>query len=256
MPNKKLQELRDKIGTQTENVGDTKIAVDVSAEPETVVVPETGDTVEQRPVEELVTDVDVELPPNLQEVELPPEIDPDVNEDLRDALMTPDQVKTAIGAIVREFTAKLATVEGNFEKLRLSIEMQDKKSKVGKPKPSGIEITAISHGPVDHQDRLVKLHIDKTTGKEVLFANNKPEIRSLRRSQGWEPVLDEKGDEVRYIDGVMMTMDPGKFQEEIRKPKEIKKALRRKSISKRFHERGKDMNVETFGDITYDEGKD
>lgn len=169
--------------------------------------------------------------------------------------LTPDQLNKALKAIVEDYTTKMATAENKIEELKLTLEMHGAKDELGKPTKSKVEIVAVRHGPMDHQQALVDLHQAKLVGKSARFVNNRPDIRSLRRSQGYEPILDKDGNEVRYIDGVLMAMPEKRFEKEIREPKKRLKEFRRKAIARKFHERGKQMGVETYGDITYDKGE-
>jgi len=169
--------------------------------------------------------------------------------------LAPDQLNKALKAIVEDYTAKMATAENKIEELKLTLEMQGAKDELGKPTRSKVEVVAVMHGPMDHQAALVNLHQEKLKGKVARFVNNRPDIRSLRRSQGFDPILDKDGNEVRYIDGVLMAMPEKRHEKEIRGPKKRLKEFRRKAISRKFHERGKQLGVETYGDITYDKGE-
>jgi hypothetical protein len=169
--------------------------------------------------------------------------------------LTPEQLNKALKAIVEDYTAKMATAENKIEELKLTLEMQGAKTELGKPTKSKVEVVAVMHGPMDHQAALVDLHQKKLEGKSPRFVNNRPDIRSLRRSQGYEPILDKDGNEVRYIDGVLMAMPEERFEKEMRGPKKRLREFRRKAIARKFHERGKQHGVETYGDITYDKGE-
>jgi len=168
--------------------------------------------------------------------------------------LTPKELNKALKAIVEDYTAKMATAENKIEELKLTLEMHGAKDELGKPEKSKVELVAVTHGPMDHQAALVELHQEKLKGKVPRFVNNRPDIRSLRRAQGYDPILDKDGIEVRYIDGVLMAMPEKRHEKEIREPKKRLREFRRKAIARKFHERGKALGVDTYGDITYDKG--
>ena len=168
--------------------------------------------------------------------------------------ITKGQLESALQTIVADYSQKMVQADNKIEQLKLTLEMQERKDGVKNPIRSRIKVTAVDHGPPDHQSSLVKLYQKQLKGKYYRFANNRPDIRSLRRAQGYEPILDDKGHEVRYIDGVLMAMPRERHKDTIVQPREEKKKFRRGEIARRFHDEGQKQRIETFGDITYDEG--
>lgn len=180
----------------------------------------------------------------------------DSGQDLQDVIkMSKKELDGVIQGIVKRYDEQLAAAMDMNEKLKLTLAMQSEKLEaVGKMTASRakLKVLNVDHGPPDHQQSLVKLHEDKLKGKAHRFVNTRADLRSLRRAQGYDPVLDGEGNEVRYMDGVLMTMSQEKFDRTIKAPKDARKAFRREGIVERFKETGQKHGVETYGDITYD----
>lgn len=200
----------------------------------------------QKEIEELDNDTDEE-----QEA-----IEKKVEGSREDVLISKREVEDIVKGLVAHYEKRIAETDDRVKQMQLTLEMQEMKSNVGKMKGSGIEVLAVFHPPVDHQKLAADPHRERPDlqGHVLRFCNNKPDIRSLRRSQGWNPVLDADSNEVRYMDGVLMSMEKNKYQKTWLKPKKDKKTFREhaREISERFHNRGKELGVETYGDITYD----
>lgn len=159
--------------------------------------------------------------------------------------------------VVKAYDVKIEAATDRVDKLALIIEMQEKKANVGAPKKPGIRVSKRSHNVPDHQSILVEANKDKLKGKVGRFVNTRSNMRSLRRYQGYEPIIGGDGEEVRYMDGVLMAMPEKRHEEEIQKPREERKRFRAESIGAKFKEDAAKAGVEVIGDgITYDDEYD
>lgn len=108
---------------------------------------------------------------------------------------------------------------------------------------------------IDRSQEIVDQYAGKNPSMKYRMCNVNPDVQALRRNQGWEPVLDEKGGFIRNGDLLLMSMDKQKFRESVQKPKETKRALRRAavaSIQEQFASVGDQAGVETYGKIKFD----
>lgn len=108
--------------------------------------------------------------------------------------------------------------------------------------------------PIDMQARIAKEYADQLKGKVPRFVSTNAELRSLRRFQGYEPVRDAEGNEVRYVDGVLMGIPAERYAEEIEKPRQQRKAMAKPDRTEQFFEKVREAGLEPYGDgITYDQ---
>ena len=157
--------------------------------------------------------------------------------------------------VIEELKNKLNEAETSNERLRISLELQEKKAEAKDPsKPSGIEYGP-SFNPANVLDKVGVPYAKKEPDKQFRYISTHPTVYALRRGQGYEPVLDEKGVEVRQGDTVLAKMPKERFNEEIVMPRKETKVLRKEAIETRFHEQGKDLGIKTFGQIIYDTEK-
>jgi len=162
-------------------------------------------------------------------------------------------LEAIIKDIVKAYDVKIQAADNKIDQLALTIEMQEKKAEVVSPKRSSIKVTPRSLNVPDHQSILVDANKDKLKGKIGRFVNNRPDMRSLRRFQGYDPIIGDDGKEVRYMDGVLMGISKERHKEEIQKPREERKQFRAESIGAKFKEDAAKAGVEVIGDgITYD----
>lgn len=172
--------------------------------------------------------------------------------------MSKDQLKETMREVMSEYDKRIEDAESRMEKLQLEYEKKEKQSYMnrrGKESTSRrIQVNQTGPlNPIDHQGRLVEKHKDKLKGKAHRFVTtSNEELLSLRRSQGWEPVHDEDGNEVRFMDGVLMAMPEGRYEKDVQQPKEERKALHRSSIEENFKSQGESQDVQTEGNIQFD----
>lgn len=177
--------------------------------------------------------------------------------------MSKAELDTVLQKVKDEFAEKLDKANDQIEKLKLSYEKDSTVKHIknrGQYADDSITINQLGPlGPKDHQALSIKNAgvEEKLKGKVGRFVNNNPELRSLRRSQGYEPVRDKEGNEVRYMDGVLMAMPKDRYKQEVAEPAKVRKDIHKRAIRGRFEEVAAKHNVEVFGDgIQYDGGNE
>lgn len=175
--------------------------------------------------------------------------------------MSKEELKQLLGEVKKDFAEQIKNTEDRMERMKLSYERDDAVHQIknkGEFADPNLKIQQLGPlGPIDHQQRAIKAAgvEDKLKGKAARFVNTNAELSSLRRSQGYEPVLDKKGNEVRYMDGVLMAMPQDRYDEEIVKPTKIRRDIHKAAIGQDFKETAAKHNVDVFGDgIQYDGG--
>lgn len=185
--------------------------------------------------------------------DVPPQMEENVQEKADLVVTSKIDLEAIIKDIVKAYDVKIEAADNRIDQLALIIEMQQKTKEVTAPKRPGVKVSPRSHNVPDHMSILADANKDKLKGKIGRFVSNRSDMRSLRRFQGYEPVLDENGKEVRYMDGVLMGVQKQRHEEEIRKPREEKKQFRAKSVGARFEEDAAKAGVEVIGEgIEYD----
>lgn len=174
--------------------------------------------------------------------------------------LSKQELDDLIESVRREASEKIAEAVSQVDKLRVKYEQQEAESYLnrrGSPTNSKIVVHPNrDFGPPDGMDLIAKEHSAKLKNKAARFVTGRPEIRSLRRSQGYEPIKDEDGAEVRYMDSVLMAMPERKYQEEIAKPIAERKAVNRRAVVERFKGSAENAGVKVDGDgIKYDVGE-
>lgn len=174
--------------------------------------------------------------------------------------LDPETLKQIVDVVASKFEGQLKEANDRIEELRITLEKKDAEKHLrakgqfadGRVKMVGPRVPKVP----DHQKALVELAAKENDlkGKHLRFVNNDPNIRSLRRAQGYEPVRFKDGGEVRYMDGVLMSMPRARYLEDIDKPKKERMEFNRASIKTQFQERLRGYGIEAEGDITYDSG--
>lgn len=171
--------------------------------------------------------------------------------------MSKEQLDKLIEDIRAEASAKIEEAVSQVDKLKVKYEQQEAESYVKRQGAESIEVRPNrDFGPPDRLDLIANEHGGKLKGKASRFVTDRPEIRSLRRSQGYEPVRDEDGAEVRYMDSVLMAMPERKYREEIAKPIADRRQINRRAVVDRFKGSAERSGVKVEGDgIKYDTGE-
>lgn len=168
---------------------------------------------------------------------------------------TADEIEKLKASIVEETTTKIMESPDFRERLRLQLEQSsamrsiDIRDRVADP--ALIVMQSGPLGPIDHQEAAVApFKTDKSMKYRVI--NHRDEtLNAVRRYQGWEPVRDKDGHEVRFMDGTLASMKIAKYDETIGAQTRAKKMLRRQSAeleTERFKETAQSKGFETFGE--------
>lgn len=176
--------------------------------------------------------------------------------------MSREELKSLMTETMEEYKNKIEAAEGEIERLKATYERDEDIKYLrnrGQFADKDIEIKQRGPlGPIDHQQVAIK-NADvekKLKGKRARFVSTNSELHSLRRAQGYEPVLDKEGNEVRYMDGVLMAMPEERYKKEILEPNRARRELHRRAIRENYEEAGRRRGVETFGEgIQFDEGE-
>lgn len=176
--------------------------------------------------------------------------------------MSKDQLEELKKEIRSEYEKKFEELEDRYDKLRLAMERDDALKKVSAKGEFADPKLVIRQdrplGPIDHQEAAIENSgvRDQLKGKVPRFVSTNPELRSLRSAQGYRTVKDKNGDEVRYMDGVLMAMPAEQYEETIKAPKKARKQLYRDSIRQRFEEKAEQFGVSVEGDgVKIDKGE-
>lgn len=176
--------------------------------------------------------------------------------------MTVEQFEQLKNAIRDEYQKKIDKLEDRFDKLVMRIEQKGAEQDLNylRSDPRGgpkIVVGPVMHGPPDHQkavlEQAIKEGLVDPKMDATRFVNNHPDMRSLRRSEGYEPVILKDGSEARYMDGVLMKMPRARRVETHDKPVAARRAHRRSAIKAEFEQAADRLGFKTFGDgIRYD----
>lgn len=161
-----------------------------------------------------------------------------------------DSAPETVDSVVQRY-AKMISEASAEEKTKLVLEMQEKVQEIEHPK-SNLQIFAASRAANQLEVAEKQNLSPQVKGRWV---TNRPDISSRRRFEGYSPVKDASGQEVHVGDAVLMAMPRRKYEETIQKPLKARKQYRKEAISGQFHAAGKQLGVETFGDIKYDQPK-
>lgn len=177
--------------------------------------------------------------------------------------MTKEQLEDLKRVIIEETSAKMMMDPDFRDKLRLQLERDSAIKKVNaKGQFADPALKVIQSGsltPVDHQEAVAKPY--KTDpSKTYRFINKDNEaLYQLRRYQGYTPIKDESGNEVRYMDGVLADMPKAQYDETVGAQREARKMLKKqaaKNAHENFIEMGERMGLKTEGSIKIDVAKD
>jgi hypothetical protein len=154
--------------------------------------------------------------------------------------------------VIADLRDQLKNAETVNDRLRISLELQEAKTAPTDPmKPSGI-VYGPSFNPPNILEKVAVPYTKAEPDQHFRYISTHPSVYALRRGQGYEPVLDAKGAEVRQGDVVLAKMPKARFNEEVLQPRQDSVNLRKEAIEQRFHDEGKSLGVKTFGKISYD----
>lgn len=165
----------------------------------------------------------------------------------------------ALTAEIEALRTKLANAETANERLKVSLELQEKKLHLAKPETAGVGASGIQYGvsynPDNVLDRVAEPYKKANPDSEFRFISRHPTVYPLRRGQGYEPVTDKDGNEVQCVDVTLAKMPRQRFEKEVLAQRKAKNVGRVKDIEKQFHNAGAEAGVQTSGTIEYDGGK-
>jgi hypothetical protein len=177
--------------------------------------------------------------------------------------MTDEQLEALKKTIVEETAAKLMMDPDYRDKLRLQLERDSAIRRVEHrdqfADPALKVMQSGSLGPIDHQEAVAKPY--KTDpSKTYRFINKDNEaLYQLRRYQGYEPIKDDSGNEVRYMDGVLAQMPKAQYDETIGAQTKARKMLKKQAAAdakENFKEMGRRLGIETEGHVSVDVQKE
>lgn len=175
-------------------------------------------------------------------------------------MMSKADLKELVSDINKEYKDKLDSAATEIERLKLTLERQEKLNDLTAtkrdPNAPKIEVrhNPANFNPIDQHARLAKPYIQANKDKYYRYINSRSDQASSRRAQGFEPVKDAKGNEVRYHDSLLAEMPRRQFEEEIVKPVQDLRDHKRRSIKSDFEAVADREGIKTFGDVTYDKG--
>lgn len=168
--------------------------------------------------------------------------------------MTREQLEELKRSIIEE-TARRMEDAPYMERIKLALERQEATREVDVQgqfaDPALRVITGGSLAPLDHQEALARPY--KTDPSMVYRFINKTDdnLHRLRRAQGYEPIRDANGNEVRYMDGVLAQMPREQYDETIGAQTKARKILKKqasKKHSEEFIEMGRREGLKMLGD--------
>ena len=175
------------------------------------------------------------------------------------AEFTGDEVNQIVKSISEEFNKKYAALDDRLEKLRLTMEkdtiIRDVKTAAvaGSLKPVGAR-SLNPRSPMDKIAEEYRTRMKIPGNVRLRFVNKHSTLRPLRRSQGYEPVLDEKGAEVQHVDVVLMKIPQEKYREEVSEPRRERRAAIHGALEANFDDDARSHGLEPIGSgIAYDD---
>jgi len=159
--------------------------------------------------------------------------------------------------LLAELSLKLEKAESLNQRLEAQLEHFDKKALIDHPeKAVPTRIQVLSFGPKDRLSIMSAEYMKQNPDRHYRFINTHQTVYALRRAQGYEPVKDAKGEDVKYMDCVLASMPENRFQDEIVKPKEALSKHHHGDTLAAFKDTGTEEGIKTFGEIKYDNKKE
>lgn len=169
--------------------------------------------------------------------------------------MTEEQLADLRKSILEETSEILKEMSDERDRLRAQLERDSALKQVeNKGQFADPSLRVIRNGtlsPVDHQSAVAAPYINDPSMKYRFINRTNEALYALRRHQGYEPILDEDGNEVRYMDGLLTKMPMRKYEETILAERNARKLLKKqaaKNASENFVEIARREGVEVTGD--------
>lgn len=175
----------------------------------------------------------------------------------KDALITmsPDQLQTLVAKVQAETAALMADSPDFINKVRLQLEQNSALRTIenqGQFADPGVKVMQSGPlGPIDHQEAVIRPHMTDPSMKYRVINHRDETLYAIRRYQGYEPVRDAEGHEVRFMDGQLAQMPKDHYNETIGARVVANKALRRGAglaESERFKDEARSKGFKTFGE--------
>ena len=176
--------------------------------------------------------------------------------------MTMEQLKELKEIIIEETSAKLLMDPDYREKLRLQLERDSAIRKVEArgdfADPAVKMIRSGSLTPIDHQEAVARPYKTDPSKTYRFINKDNATLYQLRRYQGYQPIKDAEGNEVRYMDGVLAEMPKAQYEATIGAQTQARKMLKKqaaKDAHDNFLEMGARMGLKTEGNVQIDIAK-
>ncbi len=171
--------------------------------------------------------------------------------------------KAMLSEVVKTFNEEIGEMRTQQDKLVATLERESTVQNIKSARTGGpaVQVIGVNYTPKTATDIIEEKYKDKIDGTErKRWVNTRETLRSLRRAQGWTPILDEKGDEVRVGDTSLMKMSEERYQREVRGPQNAQRDDRRRatkeSVDSDLRETAKRAGAQVVGPgIVYDEDK-
>lgn len=163
-----------------------------------------------------------------------------------------NDLKAEVEALKNDLREKIFTAGSLTEKLQATYNMQEFINSQGNKPTPGLEILGSFNAP-DILDTVAKEHVKP--GNFYHWSNSHPIIHDVRKGRGFKDVLNNKGEPVTMGDTVLMTMPEKQYDAEIVQPKQRRKTAVRKAIVENYKEAGRELGMEVYGKIQYDDGE-
>jgi hypothetical protein len=165
--------------------------------------------------------------------------------------MTSEQVEALIRKVIAE-----NPVQGDFkERATITLLVQEQVKKLLNPEPAPRIFVHTNDPWAQFKEGMASVPEKTSDGQKLRYGNTRPDAMARRRSQGYEPVLDESGNQIRVGDMVLLKISKEKHEKVIAEPLRARREARRsivRNLAESFHETGRRLGVKTSGDITYD----
>lgn len=176
--------------------------------------------------------------------------------------MTRSQLDEIVNKVRDETNKRIEEAENRMEALRRTYEQKEQLSYLERRGQEStrdrIEVNQTGPlNPPDHMGRLEREarrdgNLNNNQQSRWVNSDNK-ELHSLRRAQGYKPVKDGDGNEVRFMDTTLMAMPKQEYEENVKRPSEERKAHhRRASAQHQFEQAAESEGIRTEGSISYD----
>ena len=169
--------------------------------------------------------------------------------------MSANQLEALVGKVQAETAALMADSPDFIAKIRLQLEKNSALNTIankGQFADPRVEVRQLGPlGPIDHQEAVIHPHMTDPSMKYRVINHRDETLYAIRRYQGYTPVRDAEGHEVRFMDGMLAQMPKDHYNETIGARVAANRALRHSrghAESERFKESAASQGFKTFGE--------